>query len=448
MENSRELWSNKIGFILATAGSAVGLGNVWRFPYLVGMNGGAAFVIVYVVLALSVGISIMLAEFCLGRATRRNVVGAMRVLTKNPIWHIAAWCGMIAGGGWILSYYGIIAGWTLRYMFHSLTDLMPLALEGSSGAVLGGFLNQTSDVVMYQVAAMAITTIIVALGISSGIERACKVLMPVLFILLLILIVRAVTLPGAAEGVKFYLEPDFSKLTGESVLAALGQGFYSLSVGMGILVTYASYIRKEENLVHSGLFVLCVDTLVALLAGLVIFPAVFAMGVEPSAGVGLTFITLPGVFAQMPGGAYFSCAFFTLLLFAAITSMISLLEVAVSFIMDELHMSRSISSIISGVLITLLGIPSAMSLADDSKVPQIFGMSFFDFMDSAANYIMMPICAMGISIFVGWIWYSEAKKEITNDGTLKFQMMGLWMLSIRFFAPAMIGLIMVTGWPF
>lgn len=429
---NRELWGSRIGFIVAAAGSAVGLGNVWRFPYLVGMNGGAAFVLVYIALAITVGLTVMIAEFCLGRASRKNAVGAFRVLAKNPFWQIVGWIGLLVGGFIILSYYGIIAGWTIKYMVGSFTGLMDAAAAGKSGDVLNAFLADSGNMIMYQVTAMLVCIVIVAGGVGKGIERACKILMPALFILLLVLIVRAVTLPGAREGIVFYLKPDFSKLTGKSVLDALSQGFFSLSLGMGIMITYGSYIAKDDNLPGSAMMVLGLDTLIAFLAGLAIFPAVFAMGVEPSQGVGLTFVALPGIFAKMPMGAFFCFLFFLLLFVAALTSMISLLEVAVSFIMDEFHWSRSKSAWLGGIFITLLGVPSALSFTGS---PTVFGKGFFDFMDYISNSILMPSCAIGISLYVGWVWANSARKEVTNQGQIRFGMMELWLMSLRFFAP-------------
>ncbi len=438
----REQWGSRIGFIVAAAGSAVGLGNVWRFPYLVGMNGGAAFVIVYILLAITVGMTVMMAEFCLGRASRRNSVGAFKILARNPLWNVFGWIGLLVGGFIILSYYGIIAGWTIKYMFGSLTGLMDIAAEGKSGDVLGSFLGNSGAVIAYQVVAMIATIAIVAGGIGKGIERACKIMMPALFILLIILILRSVTLPGAAEGISFYLKPDFSKLTGKSILDALGQSFFSLSLGMGIMITYGSYIPRDENLPQSALMILGLDTCIAFLAGLAIFPAVFAMGMAPEQGPGLTFVTLPGVFAKMPMGGLFSFLFFLLLFVAALTSMMSLLEVAVSFIIDEFNVSRFTAAVGGGTFITLLGIPSALSLAGR---PTVFGMSFFDFMDYLSNSIMMPICAIGICLFVGWAWADEARREITNDGLVHFGMKELWVISLRFFAPIAIGIILVSG---
>ncbi|MDR1915875.1 MAG: sodium-dependent transporter, partial [Synergistaceae bacterium] len=326
---NREQWHSRIGFIMAAAGSAIGLGNVWRFPYLVGMNGGAAFVIVYILLAITVGLTVMLCEFCIGRASQKGSAGAFRVLAKNPLWSIFGWLGLLIGGFIILSYYGVIAGWTIKYIISSFTGLMGEARLGNSKDFYDNFISNSNSVIFYQIIAMFAATAIVAGGICKGIERACKVLMPALFIILLVLILRAVTLPGAEAGLAFYLKPDFSKLTGKTILDALGQGFFSLSLGMGIMITYGSYIDKDEKLPSSVGMIFCLDTFAALLAGLAIFPAVFAMGVEPSEGIGLTFVTLPGVFAKMPAGFIFSFLFFLLLFFAAITSMISLLEVAV-----------------------------------------------------------------------------------------------------------------------
>ena len=439
---TREQWGSRIGFIMAAAGSAVGLGNVWRFPYLVGMNGGAAFVVIYVILAVTIGITVMLCEFCVGRAARSGSAGAFSKLSKNPVWPVFGWMGMLIGGFVILSYYGVIAGWTIKYMLESFTGLMTEAAAGRSGEFFDGFLSDRAGLITYQITAMAITTVIVAGGIGKGIERACKMMMPCLFVILLILIARSVTLPGAAAGMEFYLKPDFSKITGQSILDAMGQGFFSLSLGMGIMLTYGSYLPKDERLPGSALMIFGIDTAVALLAGLAIFPAVFAMGMEPGAGIGLTFITLPVVFAKMPLGSVFSFLFFLLLFFAAITSMMSLLEVAVAFLIDEFKLKRRVAAVAAGVTVTLLGIPSATSL---SGSPRIFGMTFFDLIDYISNNIMMPVTAIGICAFVGWAWADGAKREITNGGLAPFGAVDMWMFAARFLAPAGVGIILVSG---
>ena len=427
---------------MAAAGSAVGLGNVWRFPYLVGTNGGAAFVVMYVILSTTVGVTVMLCELCVGRAAQSGSAGAFSKLSRSPVWPVFGWMGMLIGGFVILSYYGVIAGWTIKYMAGSLSGLMSEAADGSSGEFLKGFLSDRTSVIAYQVAAMAITTVIVAGGVGKGIERACKAMMPSLFAILLILIAGSVTLPGAGAGLEFFLKPDFSKITVKTILDALGQGFFSLSLGMGIMLTYGSYLPKGERLPGSALMIFGIDTAVAFLAGLVIFPAVFAMGMDPGEGVGLTFVTLPAVFARMPMGGLFSFLFFLLLFFAAITSMMSLLEVAVAFLIDEFKFRRRAASLAAGLIVTLLGIPSATSL---SGGPAIFGWSFFDLMDYISNNIMMPLTAMGICAFVGWAWTDGARREMTNGGLAPFAATDLWVFSARFLAPIGVGIIIVSG---
>jgi NSS family neurotransmitter:Na+ symporter len=442
--HDREQWGSRAGFILAAAGSAVGLGNVWRFPYLVGMNGGAAFVVVYVLLAATVGLTVMLAEFCMGRATQKGPVGAFKQITKNPVWRLFGWMGLLIGGFVILSYYGVIAGWTIKYMVGSITGLMTAAADGASGAYLERFLSDRTSVIGYQVAAMAAASAIVAVGVGKGIERACKFLMPGLFIILLILIIRSVTLPGASEGLSFYLKPDFSKLTGQSLIAALGQGFFSLSLGMGIMITYGSYLPRDERLPSCALMIFGLDTAAAFFAGLAIFPAVFAMGMEPSQGVGLTFVTLPGVFARMPMGTAFSFLFFLLLFVAALTSKLSLLEVAVTFLTDEFTIGRRAATVTAGVIITLLGVPSAWSLSGGLD---LFGMTFFDFMDFISNNIVMPLTAIGICLLAGWTWADGLRGEITNNGLVRFEMREIWIMSARFVAPIAIAIILFNGLP-
>ena len=443
--NSRETFASKAGFILAATGSAVGLGNVWRFPYLVGVNGGAAFVFIYIICAIFIGITLMLAEFCIGRATNKNSVGAFNILSKNPIWRIVGWLGIISGGFLILSYYSIIAGWTIKYSILSLTNLMDEIKTDIGNTIFSNFLSNSTQIIFFQIISMIITTIVVAAGIRNGVEKACKIMMPGLFILLIILIIRSLTLPNAFLGIDFFLSPDFSKITWHTFLTALGQAFYSLSLGMGIAITYGSYIKKREHLPSCSLTIFGLDTFIAILAGFAIFPAVFAMNIEPSSGVGLTFITLPTVFAHMPAGMWFSFAFFVLLAIAALTSMISLLEVTVSFLTDEFHIKRKLAAYGGSILIIILGIPSALSLKGNYK---IYGMSFFDFIDNLTSCVLMPMTAIGISLFVGWVWNKEAIYEITNHNTFSFKLANLWIISLKFLVPIMVALIMINGWPF
>lgn len=294
--NDREQWGSRLGFIMAAAGSAVGLGNIWRFPYVTGMNGGGAFVLIYLLIVFTIGASVMLAEMAIGRGAGLNAVGSFKKL-RGGAWPLVGWMGVIAGFI-ILSFYGVVAGWTIAYMIKSFTGLMEIAAQGKAGDAFGAFVSNPTQVILYQAIFMLGTIWIVFRGIGEGIEKYCKVMMPALFLLLLVLIVRAVTLDGAMKGLEFYLKPDFSKVTGKTILDALGQGFFSLSLGMGCMITYGSYLSKDEALPSAAFTVTFLDTMVAFLAGFAIFPAVFAFNMKPAAGPGLTFITLPSVFSS------------------------------------------------------------------------------------------------------------------------------------------------------
>ena len=439
--DNREQWGSKFGFIMAAAGSAIGLGNIWKFPYITGVNGGAAFVFVYLLIVLFIGFTVMLAEFVIGRASQKNAVGAFAVLSKNPLWQLVGWAGIICGFV-ILSYYGVVAGWSIKYFISSFTDLMPVAQSGGAGDYFGGFITNSTQVIIYQVIFMAMCIVVVAAGIGGGIERTCKIMMPALFIILVILIVRAVTLPGAEKGIEFYLKPDFAKLTPKVLLAALGQAFFSLSLGMGCMITYGSYLKKSDNLASSAFYVVSMDTLIAFLAGFAIFPAVFALGLEPGAGPGLTFVTLPGVFGKMAGGMFFSAAFFVLLFFAAFTSAISLLEVVVAYFKDELGWSRVTASWVMGIAITALGVPSAMSLGGS---PVIFGMEFMDAMGYLSDKILMPLGGIFIVLFAGWMIDDKVEKEVTSDGQHPFGLYTVWLWLARVVAPIAMAIIFITG---
>jgi len=435
----REQWGSKLGFILAAAGSAVGLGNIWRFPYITGQNGGAAFVLIYVAIVFIIGFSVMLAEMAIGRKAQLNAVGSFEKL-KGGAWPIVGWMG-IAAGFIILSFYCVIGGWTIKYTIFSFTGLMDAAAAGKAGDIFGGFVTNTTQVVIYQAIFMLATIFIVAKGIGEGIERYCKFLMPALFVILIVLIVRAVTLPGAEKGLAFYLKPDFSKLSGGSLGAALGQAFFSLSLGMGCMITYGSYVDRKTTLPSSAIQVCTIDTLVALLAGMVIFPAVFAFGVDAGAGPGLTFVTLPGVFAKMPGGMIWSALFFILLFIAAITSSISLLEVVSAYFIDK-GWPRAKAAWLLGIVIFAIGVPSAISLTGGLKVA---GKDFLDAMDFASSNVLLPLGGVFISLFVGWFWTADARKEVSNNGEYSFGLMEPWMWVCKVLAPVAILYIFITG---
>jgi NSS family neurotransmitter:Na+ symporter len=431
MSEQREQWGSKFGFLMAAAGSAVGLGNVWRFPYITGKYGGAAFVFTYLIVVFVIGLSVMIAEMTIGRNAKLDAVGSFRKLGGSK-WAIVGWMGFFCGFV-IFSYYAVITGWTIAYIYKSFTGLMAQAAAGQAKEAFGSFVSDPVAVIGYTIVVMIITAGIVYKGVTNGIEKSCKILMPTLFLILVILVARAVTLPGAGKGIEFYMKPDFTKLTSEAILSAIGQGFYSLSLAMGIMVVYGSYISKEEYIPTAARSIVIIDTAVAVLAGFIIFPSAFAFGIQPDAGPSLTFVTLPGVFTKMPAGALFSAAFFLLLFIAALTSCISLFEVTVAYGIDQLHLSRKKSTLFMVIAITLVGIPSALSLG--GRFPKIFGMDCLDFMDYITNNIIMPIGGILICLFVGWFWTKPAHDELTDNGKVAFPMYTAWLWICRVFAP-------------
>ncbi len=441
MGKGRESWGSQIGFILAAAGSAIGLGNIWRFPYMTGQNGGAVFLIVYLVLVFTIGISAMLAEMAIGRAAQKNPVGAFAAL-KGGLWPIVGFIN-ITGGFVILSFYSVVAGWTIAYIFKSFTGLATISDPKVLGDMFNQFISDPIQPLIYHAIFMTLTVAIVIGGVSGGIEKWCKILMPALFVILLVLIVRTLTLPGAGKGLAFYLKPDFSKLNAKVVYDALSQAFFSLSLGEGVMITYGSYLAKDTNLPRSSSWVTFLDTLVAFLAGLIIMPAVFVFGFNPAAGPGLTFITLPAVFSKMPGGMFWAALFFVLLLIAALTSSIALLEVVVAYFVDEKGMSRKTAAILFGLLAFLLGIPSSLSLGVWSNF-KIMGKTFLNFMDYLSSNILLPTGGIFITLFVGWIITERAKAEATNNGKIQFAWEGLWMIVCKFIAPIAIVWILIT----
>lgn len=428
----REHWGTRFGFIMATAGSAVGLGNVWKFPYMAGEEGGGAFLILYLGFILVFGLSLMLAELLIGRSTQKNPVGAFRELAGG-LWPLAGMLGILTAF-LVLSYYIVVAGWTLAYIALSAEG----AIHSSDGeAVRAVFQDFVGDPVAPLACAglfMALVAMVVAGGIGAGIERTSKLFMPLLFLLLLILVVRAVTLPGAGEGIAFYLRPDWSKVGPDTFVGAIGQAFFSLSLGLGALITYGSYMTRRDNLAADAGMITGLDTLIAFLAGLVILPAVFAAGVAPDQGPALTFITLPTVFAQMPAGQVFSTLFFVLLAIAALTSAVSLLEVIVTYIKDEHGLRRHTATLVAATITSLLGIPSALSMGLLSGLT-INGQDFLTFADTFATSVLMPGGAFVTALFVGWKLGPKAVSALTQDGEHRIPGTGLWLFMLRFVCP-------------
>jgi len=429
-----------MGFVLAASGSAIGLGNVWKFPYITGQNGGGAFVLIYLVCIFAVGLPIMLAEFTLGRKTNLNPVGAFQALKPNTPWVGVGFMGVVAGF-LILSFYGVVGGWTLAYIVKSFShSVLEFQSPTDAGQFFGKFIANPREGLIYQALFMGLCMAIVIKGVHGGIEKACNILMPALFVILLLLMVRSLTLPGAMEGVKFYLNPDFSKITPSVILIALGQAFFSLSLGMGAMLTYGSYLSEKENLTSATVYVVLFDTMIALLVGMVIFPAVFAMGLEPAEGPSLVFSVLPAVFSSMPFGTVVSIIFFILLAIAAITSGISLLEVVVAYFIDQVGWARKKAVLTVGLIIFALGIPSGLSFGVMSEV-KFMDKTFFDIVDNIASNYLLPLGGMLTAIFVGWKWgVAKAREEIEKHET-RFHWANLWGFLIRYITPVAVAFV-------
>ncbi|MBM4169666.1 MAG: sodium-dependent transporter [Ignavibacteria bacterium] len=430
---TRGTWGSKLGFILAATGSAIGLGNIWRYPYVTGQNGGAAFVLMYLACVLAIGIPVLIAELSMGRHTTLNPVGAFKKLSRSRSWPVVGYLG-VATGVFILSFYAVIAGWTIAFIFRTLLH---------STTSFSDFLADPYSQLFYFAVFLGLTLFVVLGGVEKGIERWSKILMPMLLVILLGLIAFALTLPGASVGVQFYLNPDFSKITGSTILAALGQAFFSLSLGMGTMITYGSYLSKKDNVVTSAVAVGFSDTLIAVLAGLVIFPALFSAGLEPSQGPGLVFNVLPTIFEQMPAGTFVGVLFFVLLAIAALTSTVSLLEVPVAFLVDQKGWSRAKAVWIISALVFVVGIPSALSLGASAGLTsfEIFGQTgFLNMMNFLFGDVSLPLGGFFFSIFVGWVWTTrKASEELSlgAESSSKF-LLAIWGVLLRFVCPVVI----------
>lgn len=442
MHKTRDSFGSRFGAIAALAGSAVGLGNIWKFPYEAGSNGGGAFLLIYILFTLAIGFPVMLSEFAIGRRGQRNTFGTFKILAPGTKWYCFGILSILAAA-FILSFYGTVSGWTLEYVWLAITDAFHGQSAGSIDETFLRFISHPYKAVFWQAGFMFLTGGIILAGVKKGIERYTKMMMPLLFLIVILLAVRACTLPGAAGGLKFLFYPDFGALTAESALAALGQAFFSLSLGMGVLLTYASYIRKSDDLRTISLQVITTDTLVAVLAGIAILPAVFAFGIDPQAGPGLVFLTLPKVFQSMPLGYLWAILFFILLTFAALTSAISLLEVVVAYLTEEKKMSRLKATIVSTLAITFLGIFCTLSFGPLKEV-QIFGLSVFDSFDFITSNLLLPVGGILICIFAGWrLDKTILFNEITNEGNLRFRFFRLYVFLLKYIAPLCILLILL-----
>lgn len=445
MNSDRGSFGSQLGVILASAGSAVGLGNIWRFPTEVGRGGGAAFILIYLCFIFLLAMPVMLSEFIIGRSARSNAIGAFQKLAPRKPWIAAGIMGVL-GGFLVLSFYSVVAGWTLHYTIASAIG----QLQGQKGADFGlaftSFVSNPWKPIIYLAVFMLLTHLVVARGIQHGIERYSKLMMPMLLAIIVLLMGFSLTMPGAAEGIRFLLQPDLSKVTPDVVLGAMGQAFFSLSVGLGCLVTYSSYFSKETRLVKSAMNVCIIDTMVAVLSGFIIFPTVFSVGIAPDAGPGLVFITLPNVFlltfSEMPIVGYvFALLFYVLLLLAALTSSISMHEICTAFISEHFSTSRRKATVIVTLICLMLGSFCSLSFGPWQEVT-IFGKGFFELFDFTVTKFLMPLGGLLMTLFVGW--YLDRKlveQQLTNNGCIPVRTMRPLLFLVRWVAP--IGILVI-----
>ena len=447
-KKERGNFGSKLGVILASAGSAVGLGNIWRFPYETGNHGGAAFILIYLGCILLLGLPIMIAEFLIGRHSQANTARAYQILAPGTQWRWVGRMGVLAGF-LILGYYSVVAGWTLEYIFEAVSNSFAGKTPAEFISSFQSFSSNPWRPALWLTLFLLATHFIIVKGVEKGIEKSSKIMMPTLFIIILILVGCSVTLPGAGKGIEFLLKPDFSKVDGNVFLGAMGQAFFSLSLGMGCLCTYASYFSKNTNLTRTAFSVGIIDTFVAVLAGFIIFPAAFSVGIQPDAGPSLIFITLPNVFQQAFSGipilAYiFSVMFYVLLALAALTSTISLHEVVTAYLHEEFNFTRGKAARLVTTGCILLGILWSLSLGV-TKEFTIFGLGMFDLFDFVTAKLMLPLGGLLISIFTGW--YLDKKlvwSEITNNGTLKVPTYKLIIFILKYVAPIAISVIFIN----
>ncbi len=446
MEQQRVHWRSNLGFILAAAGSAVGLGNIWKFPYITGENGGGWFVLIYLLCIAVVGLPIMMAEIFIGRTAQRSPVGAFQALARpGSPWVVVGWLGVIAAFV-VLSYYSVVAGWAMHYAWLSLS----VGFAGQTAPEITSLFDRVYGnaglSLFWHAVFMGLTIAIVIGGVQQGVERWARILMPLLLLMMVALLVRAATGRGFGQAVAFVFGPHAADLDAAAVLEALGHAFFSLSLGLGAMITYGSYLRRNDDLVSTSLTIGLIDTLVALMACLVFFPILFTYGMEPSAGPGLVFVSLPIAFSRMPGGMLWSFIFFSLLTFAALTSAISLLEVAVSYLIDQRGWHRTRASVTCGVAIFLMGIPAALSGGTELFGERFAGLTaalfgegqgknWFDFFDYLASNWLLPLGGLGIALFVAWRVGGEAREQGFKAGTRFARLYWGWVQLLRYLVP-------------
>ncbi len=428
-------WSSRWVFVLAATGSAVGLGNIWKFPYIAGENGGGAFVLVYLLCIVVVGLPVMIAEIMLGRRGRQSPINTMKVLSReegrSPLWQLLGWLGVLAGF-LILSYYSVIAGWAINYVVEMASGTFSGTSAGQVQTVFDELLADPLKLTMWHTLFIIATMVVVARGVRGGLEKAVMFLMPALFVILIILLAYAMNNGAFMEGLAFLFTPDFSAITGKGVLIAMGHAFFTLSLGMGAIMIYGSYMRSQDSIARTAIMIVVADTMVALVAGMAIFPIVFANGLEPGAGPGLVFQTLPLAFGQMSGGLFFGTLFFILLCFAAWSSSISLIEPAVTWLVENRNIKRVTASIVCGVATWGLGMGTVLSFNLWAEV-KLFDMTFFDLLDFLTANIMLPLGGLLIAIFAGWAMSHKSKEnEMATRHVFAFNG---WNFLLRYVTP-------------
>ena len=444
---SRDSFGSRFGALVAMAGSAVGLGNLWRFPYLVGENGGAAFIIIYILLSFVICLPIFISEFVIGRRSQKNAFAAFRDLSGGSAWR---WVGLftIIVPLIVLSYYSVIGGWSVEYLLKSLTfSFTGEASQSVFHSMFTDFVSSTWAPLIAHTAFLLVTTLIVIVGLKDGIEKFSKVMMPLLFFIVVAIAIYSMTLPGASAGLDYLFNPDFSKITGKACAAALGQAFFSLSLGFGTIMTYASYVSKKENIMFQSAATAVSDLMFAMIAGMAIMPAVFAFGLNPQSGPGLVFETLPFVFGQMPAGGVVAILFFLALLVAALTSSISMLEVAVAYLVEEKKFSRLWACVVLFAVCWVVGAVCSLSFGPLSDI-KIDGGNIFDFFDNLSSNILMTLGSLLTVLFVGWrLKKTDVYDEFTNGGTLSrnAKLFGVLWFLIRYVCPLAIAAIFISG---
>ena len=440
-----ERFSTGIGVLMATLGSAVGLGNIWKFPYLTGSNGGAAFLIVYIICTILVGFPILVAEHMLGRKGRGDAVSTFENVAPKSSWWVIGASGILAAF-LIMAFYTEVAGWVFAYVFKSFGSGLLSTDPEVTSSIFASLVGNPIQSLIWQWIVLAVVGAIIMLGVAKGIEGTTKRLLPILALLLIIIGIRSITLPGAGQGLSFLFKPDFSKITAPVILTAMGLAFFKLSIGMGCMLTYGSYYSDDQNIPKNAARVVAADLTVSILAGIAIFPAVFSFGFEPAAGTQLLFITIPSVFASMPLGGVFMVAFFLLTAFAAIGAMISLVEVVVAFLVNRTKLGRKKSTLITVVSMAVVGSLAALSNSTMANVT-VFGKTFFDLYDYVSSNILLPVGGLMIAIFTTWVWgWPRFKTALSNDGVLANEgILKVVYNILKFVSPVLVAIILLTG---